>query len=325
MINPKCDFTSLTTRQIIDADFTMDSPEPLIKPFNTFIVADPSVLTPENSHDGRWHMFFHTTLGVYHFDSSDGLSFNNRGKIVSDAMRPDINYIDGEYYLFYERTRNLLMNGLNIIGLAKWESEIYCKKSSDLKAWSVSWPVIRQSREYEKAGKGYSISNPFLFSDGNKNRLYYSCSLTYIKDCGFCEPTYISYAESDRTDKNYRSAQSPIISPDKNSEYLNLCSGCLKVYKTSDGYIGIQNGIYEKDGKSHSAIMLLSSDDGLNFRFERVLVQPGMFKNADWMKQYVYASCLVRYGSELRLYFNGRDTSSIIRGRECIGYVKANI
>ena len=50
-----------------------------------------------------------------------------------------------------------------------------------------------------------------------------------------------------------------------------------------------------------------------------------MFDGADWMKQFVYASHLVRYGSELRLYFNGRDTSNMLKGRECIGFVKAEI
>ena len=170
-----------------------------------------------------------------------------------------------------------------------------------------------------------SISNPYLVQENSINRLYYSCGLTYIKDCGFCEPTHISYAESEKLTDGYVSAEKPIISPDRNNPYLNLCSGCLKVYRLSDGYIGIQNGIYEKDGKSHSAIILLTSSDGLNFEFAKMLVEPAVVDGKNWMKQFVYASHLVRHGNILRLYFNARDTANPILGRECIGFAEAEI
>ncbi len=319
------DFSDISVEKILNAHFELDSESPVMKPFDSFVVADPSLLTPDNCHDGRWHMFFHTNLGIYHFDSPDGVSFKKVSKIVSGAMRPNINYIDGRYYLFFEKTRSLIMNGLNLIGTAKWKSEIYVTESADLINWSVPQAVITHTKAIENAGRGYSISNPYLLRENGLNRLYFSCGLTFIKDCGFCEPTYINYAESRYVDKGFRVSELPIIKPDGNDPYLNLCSGCLKVYRMSDGYIGIQNGIYEKDGKSHSAILLLSSEDGLKFTFERVLVEPGMYDGAQWMMQFVYASHLVRYNGEMRLYFNGRDTSDMLRGRECIGFVKAKL
>ena len=104
-----------------------------------------------------------------------------------------------------------------------------------------------------------------------------------------------------------------------------MCSGCLKVYALKDGYIGIQNGIFQKDGDSHSAIMMLSSQDGIHFNFEKVIVEPNSADPKSWMHQYVYASHLIRCGDVLRLYFNARDTSNMIKGRECIGYAEAKI
>lgn len=291
----------------------------------SWVVADPSLLTPETSHDSKWHMFFHTTFGVYHAESTDGLDFAKPVKITNRAMRPNINLIDGRYYLFFERTRPLIMNALNVVNIAKWNSEIAVVESTDLKNWTSPRPVIRNIREYERSDRGTSISNPYLLQENGINRLYYSCGLTYIKDCGFCEPTYISYAESKRITDGYLSAEKPIISPDKNDPYLNLCSGCLKVYRISDGYIGIQNGLYEKDGKSHSAIILLTSADGLNFKFAKMLIEPQIVDGSDWMKQFVYASHLVRYGDILRIYFNARDVANPILGRECIGYAEAKI
>lgn len=316
----------LSINQIINADFKVSAESPVLRPFHgAWVVADPSILTPDNCHDGRWHMFYHTTFGVFQSESDNGIDFEKPQKITNRAMRPNINYIDGTYYLFFERTRPLFFNALNVINLAQWKSEISVMKSTDLKKWSAPEPVITNTRDYEVAKNGISISNPYLLRENGINRLYYSCGLTFIKDCGFCEPTYISFAESEKIDSGYVSAEKPLISPDKNNPYLNLCSGCLKVYKLSDGYIGIQNGLYEKDGKSHSAILLLTSADGLSFEFEKILVEPAVVDGKNWMKQFVYASHLVRCGNALRLYFNARDTANPIMGRECIGFATAEI
>ncbi|MBQ6466615.1 MAG: glycosyl hydrolase family 43 [Clostridia bacterium] len=316
---------NLTINQILGADLRVSELSPVIKPGNSsFVAADPSLLTPDESPDGLWHIFFHTTFGVRHAVSKDGINFEKSEKFFGRAMRPDINRIGGRYYLFYERTRPIIFNGLNVLNLAKWKSEIYVSESEDLKQWSEPKPVITHTREYEESERGISISNPFYLCDNGISRLYYSCGLTYVEDCGFCEPTYISYAESKRADGDYVSAESPVIKPDPESIYTNICSGCLKVYKLKDGYLGIQNGIYRQDGKSKSAIMALSSRDGLNFRFEKILIEPDGNENS-WMGQYVYASHLVKHGNELRLYFNARNKSDMLRGRECIGFASAEI
>ena len=317
---------NLTLNQIINADFEISGKSPVLKPFHgSIVVADPSLLTPDVSHDGKWHMFFHTTFGVFHFESDDGVDFKKVQKVANRAMRPNINRIGDRYYLFFERTRPLIFNALNLVNAAKWKSEICVVESADLLDWSAPKPVITNTREYESSRMGTAISNPYLLQENGVNRLYYSCGLTYIKDCGFCEPTHISYAVSKSVDCGYVSAENPLISPDKNNPYLNLCSGCLKVYKLSDGYIGIQNGIYEKDGKSHSAIILLTSADGLRFDFCKVLVEPQVVESGNWMKQFVYASHLVKYGNVLRLYFNARNVANPITGRECIGFAEAKI
>lgn len=317
---------NITLEQMKRAEFVLYKNNPIIKPFdNSFIVADPSLLTPDKSHDGKWHMFFHTNFGVYHFNSDDGIHFAKVKKVLSRAMRPNINYIEGTYYLFYERTAPLFVNALTLVNLAKWHSEIYVVKSKDLINWSEPEIVISQTKDFEKSERGTALSNPFLLTEENENRLYYSCGLTYIKDCGFCEPTYISYAKSSEISKNYVSNDKPILSPDKNDRYLNLCSGCLKVYKIKDGYVGFQNGIYEENGDSKSAIIMLSSKDGINFNFEKMILQPQIAYENDWMAQFVYASHLVKYGNKLRLYFNARNTANMIKGRECIGFCEAEI
>lgn len=316
---------NISFEEFLKTDFTLYENNPIIKnPLESFVIADPSVLTPDTSHDGKWHLFCHTFFGVYHYESTDGISFTKKQRIVKRAMRPNINLKDGTYYLFYERTRPVILNALSLIGV-KWKSEIYCTESKDLYSWSEPYLVIENTRDFEKDERGSAISNPFLIEKDGKYRLYYSCGQTFIKDCGFSEPTHISFAESSEINKSYVSRTSPIISPDKTIPYLNLCSGCLKVYKLKDCYIGLQNGIFEKDGKSHSAIMLLKSDDGESFEFVKPFLQPQKCKSSNWMAQYVYACCLTYYNGKLRLYFNARNVSDNLRGRESIGIYEADI
>ncbi len=315
----------ITFDEFKNADFKLYEGNPIIKnPAESFVIADPSVLTPDEAHDGRWHLFCHTFFGVYHYESSDGISFTKKGRIVKRAMRPNINLKDGTYYLFYERTRPVILNALSLIGV-KWKSEIYCTESKDLSSWSEPYLVIENTRDFEKDDRGTAISNPFLIEKDSKYRLYYSCGQTFIKDCGFSEPTHISFAESAEINRGYISRTAPIISPDKNIPYLNLCSGCLKVYKLKDCYIGLQNGLFEENGKSHSAIMLLKSDDGESFEFVKPFLVPQKCKNSNWMAQYVYACCLTFYEGRLRLYFNARNVSDNLRGRESIGIFEAEI
>lgn len=317
--------SDLSYKDIFDADFVLYEGNPIVKNFGlSFVAADPSLLTPDDSPTGQWHLFCHTFEGIYRLDSDDGVTFGKPHKICARAMRPNINAIDGRYFLFYERTRTLLGNALTLLG-GKWKSEIYLTQSCDLVHWTEPKPIIRQSRPFEKDKYGQMISNPFLLREGDVFKLYYSCGQTFIKDCGFTEPKYISYAKSKRIWEDYISRSEPIIAPDPNSEYFNLCSGCLKVYKLSDCYIGLQNGIFQKEGKSHSAILLLRSDDGDNFEFGKALLSNQMQGDNDWMAQYVYASHLVFFEGELRLYFNARNTSNALKGREGIGFCSAKI
>lgn len=316
---------NLTFDQINNAEFTLYKNNPVIKhQWNSFVAADPSVLTPDETPDKKWHLFCHTFYGINHYESDNGIDFRLINKVVPRAMRPDINYIDGKYYLFYERVLPLALQALTVVGM-KGKSEIYCTESTDLKSWSEPYRVIGKTRPFEEDDKGQAISNPFLLRMDDNYRLYYSCGQTFIKDCGFCEPTYINYAESKDISKGYISRETPIIRPDKNSEYLNLCSGCIKVYKLADCYIGLQNGLFERDGKSHSAIMLLRSDDGENFEFCRMFLEPQMCGDNNWMAQFVYASHLVYYEGRLRLYFNARNVANTFTGRESIGFYEAVI
>ena len=67
--------------------------------------------------------------------------------------------------------------------------------------------------------------------------------------------------------------------------------------------------------------MLLKSQDGVNFNFEKILLEPQQTndRKKGWMAQYVYACNLIKHDGELYLYFNARNVSNNIQGREHIG------
>ncbi len=310
---------NVTLRQIENAEYKLYENNPILRPINlSTVVADPSLLTPEQAKDKCYHLFCHTIWGIDHYKGKDSLNFTRVGQVVSNAMRPNINIVDDTYYLYYEKTPSLLSKACSLLN-KKWFSEIFLMTSKDLKHWSTPKKIIAYDKDYHAYNEGVSISNPYLTKFGDKYRLYYSSGLTYIDDCHFSEPTYISYAESLSLDKDFVSINKPIIAPNKKDKYTNLCSGCLKVYEILDGYIGLQNGIYQENGKSYSAIMLLYSKDGIDFRYVKHILMPRMCGENNWMAQYVYACELIEHNNKLSLYFNARDIAHTVKARECIG------
>ncbi|MGL5541216.1 MAG: hypothetical protein ACRDBX_06260 [Erysipelotrichaceae bacterium] len=315
---------NLTIAQFLALDFTLYEHNPILKHFGwSPILADPSVLLPKDSPTQEFVLFAHTLFGVYAYRSKDPLHFAHRQKVVSRAMRPNINLIEGKYVLYYEKTK-WLGNVWSLFG-QKWASHIAAKTSDDLKHWSAEQVVLAASQDIETSSRGVSLSNPFLLPHDEGYRLYYSCGLTFIEDCGFCEPTYVSVATSQNPLQGFEKRSVPLLSPSGENPYLNLGAGCLKVYRLVDGYVGLQNGIYQEGGRSKSAIVALTSSDGLAFTPQKIVLAPQMQGNNAWMAQYVYASHLIEHEGMLYLYFNARNTAHFLKGTESIGVAMAKM
>ena len=319
----------LTIQEINKVQFSLFEGNPVIKRHGLSpVVADPSVVTPDESHDGRWHLVCHSIFAIEQYVSDDGYCWEYAGRIAKRAMRADINRIDGEYYIYYEHLQPFLKKIKGLV-FGGWVSDIRLIKSRDLVSFSKPVPVLDNSMDYATDERGTEISNPFLLRFEGKYRMYFSAGQVYLEDCGFCEPKYISIAESESPDGPFTARILPIIAPDKNERWRNMCSGCIKVYRVKDGYIGIQNGIYkDENGDSHSATVLLSSENGTDFKYVRDLLAPQICpesSNSTWMRQFVYASSLSYYDGKLWLFFNARNTADMLRGREHIGLYSAEL
>jgi len=306
--------------------------EPVIEPPRLSpVIADPSFLFPEETPTGEWELFAHSAWGVHRYSSPDGLSWHDRGLIVRNAMRPFVRRLDGTYLLYLEKYPPLALPMTALPFRRRWRSTISVCSSDDLASWSRPRTLVEPSLEWMRdASLGDSVSNPCIVSApgpggedaGREWRLYFSASLAWIDDCGFCEPRRIAVARGRSPTGPFVPDPEPIIDPSRDGAPDELGAGSMKVMRMDDGWIGLQNRIYrDPGGVSRSAIFVLRSGDGVAWTSARAdpLVAPG----AGWTSSHVYACDCRRRAEDGRwyLYFNARDGWRISEGKERIGRI----
>lgn len=288
------------------------------------IVADPSFLTPDETPDGRLHLFAHSLQGIFHYTSEDGVRFDRGRRLFPNAMRPFVFKQGSTYYLLYEKIRRFHMyfGWLPI----RWRSQIELRTSRDLKSWSEPVVLLGPQLAWHSHPRfGDSVSNPCLVPTAEGFFLYYSASLVRLDDCGFNEPLYFGLARADRPEGPYISLPEPILGPDEGDPWRNLGCGSIKVLPANDGFVALMNGIYRDAGSGHtgSAILKLESTDGR--QWTRVAGEPLLRPTEGWMRSHVYAFDFKfdpRAGL-WRLYFNARNDWHWTKGRENIGLLTA--
>jgi hypothetical protein len=288
-------------------NWTDDPRNPLLEPpFPEFLLGDPTVVPPQDSPDPNWHMFANTLLGIHHFTSADGIHWSRRGK-VGPGFRPCVFGKNGNFYLFYEH-----------FTVPQFRSVIALRISSDLWEWSNPRFVLGPGLSWE-GNISRNTGNPCLVEVEGGYRLYYSAGVVFLPDLGFCEPLHIGVAHSRNIEGPYLKRESPVISPEPGDTYRNLGAGAIKVLFDEERglYYGFNNGIYRDScGRTRSAILLLSSEDGLGWRQE--YPDPIISPEGDgWKRALVYQLDVKRVDGEMLMYYNARSGWRF--GRERIG------
>ncbi len=287
-----------------------DHPDnPLIGPeFPDWMIADPSVLTPDQTPDGRWHLFANAILrGIRHFVSDDGIHWNAVGKGLFTGIRPFVVRREGRYYLFYEKPASIR------------RSVIALRHSEDLLHWSPARTVLSPSLDWE--GKGLVTNgNPCLIEHEGRFRLYFSAGWVFLPDCLFIEPLYIGVAEAEHIEGPYKKRHEPLIGPSDDPVWRrNMGAGSIKVLPPKPGALwqAFTNSIFrDEQGHSRSEIRLLRSTDG--YHWEVASKEPMLrYEDSGWKRALVYAMHGVHYEGEWRMYYNARDGWFI--GKERIG------
>jgi len=262
-------------------------------------VADPTLVTPENSPDGLWHMFCCGGSGIKHYKSTDGISWNYQGLVDPEGYSPYVFVEDDSYYLFYHK------------GSWSREVRIVCRMSKDLKNWSESYTILKGDLPWEQGllGEPY-VRNPCVVKVHDMYFLYYSASYLLLPDTGYDEPVFIGVAISEEGILGpYVKACEPIMRPNPCDPWRNFGCGAMKVYyyEELNLLLGFENGMYiGKDSHTHSALHLLVSTDGITWfdsPYNPILKPEG----DGWKKAFVYQCDVKRIKDRFYLYYNARD------------------
>ena len=297
--------------------------KPLIEPpFFSPVIADPSYLFPEESPNGAWILYAHSAWGLHEFSSVDGKSWMDRGLRIRNAMRPFLRRMrEGNYVLLYEKYKPFALPLQILPGKRVWKSHLEIRQSKNVSHWGDPNIILQPELGWMRdTVLGDSVSNPCLVEDGNRLRLFFSASLAWIDDCGFCEPRYIGTGQTQSLSSPFSIYPQPVIDPKDDELPGALGAGSIKVLKLDDGWIGLQNKIYsDPDGSSRSAIFLLRSNDGI--AWQPAQSEPLVSPDFGWKKSHVYAcDCRFREAdNRWYLYFNARDDWKITAGKERIG------
>lgn len=287
-------------------------------------IGDPQILVP-GDFDSLWHAFYHGfydesyTPYYHHLTSGDGISWQMEDKWQWNCNPSFLYRENGRFYLYYTAILGKESGAKEKYGCAMI---IRVKHTADFKNWSDSSdiliPELPFEREHTEGFPRIQARNPCVIKTyGGKLRLYYSAGTVKLEDCGYEEPKYISFAESDSPLGPFKKHGAPILSPDPFIPHRNYGAGAIKVFGYQNGYLGLYNSIYtDENNQSRSAINVLVSKDGIHF--EEAPYNPIIPPTDGWKKALVYQLDLARYKDELRLYYNARDSWD--GGMEKIGF-----
>ncbi|NCC64369.1 MAG: hypothetical protein EOM15_06920, partial [Spirochaetia bacterium] len=153
-------------------------------------LCDPFFLLPSQSPDKKWHLFGHTWVGIVHFISENGISWEPKKMIVLRGHSPSIYQENGVYYLIYEK-HNASLPALNKGRLKRRDQEkisfsrFEICSSTDLILFSEP-KILLDSREVPFAQddlKKPRISRPQIIKDDKGiYRLYFGASHLSLPD-----------------------------------------------------------------------------------------------------------------------------------------------
>ncbi len=279
---------------LINSSWYVFSDEPVeSSPWYMPRLTHPAFLLPEESPDGLWHLFAHTWVGIQHYISTSGLTWEPQHIVFMRGHAPCI-FKEGQiYYLIYENhNRNYEYKKKRG---ESTKSRILISSSTDLKLWSEPKVLLESEKiPYASHFSSSRLSRPQLVMWEGKYRLYFGASLMKLFDSREKTIVYLSYAEAERIDGPYVVKETPVLAPDLESNTNNLAVGSCKIIPCSDGLATLScSFFYDKtDNKSHSALFLLTSKNGDDWKVEKKIMDT---PSSGWASGYLSsADCVFK-------------------------------
>jgi len=322
VLNPKIQ----PYEQLLGASWFPFSDEPVIKGlWYVPRLSSPVFLFPEESPDGKWHLFVHSWLGIQHYVSDSGIMWEPMGVVQVRGKYPFLFKEKGAFHIIYERHGRQIpfvehftarMKKSHLVG-----SHIEMRSSNDLSVWSeprilIDAKEVPLSDDYMK--QRYIVHPQLILAEGGY-RLYVGSS-KYSKNPSSSRYLFSFFAKKLEGPYTLESPK-PIIEAVPNDQWRSLASGRISIYKGSNKYYALQNPRYwdQKRKKEASAIILLVSDDGLKWqRFERQPILTPTEKG--WASEHII-SCDVKYKSDEDCWYCYYTAS----GEKQFGFVREEI
>lgn len=288
----------------------------------------PWVVMPDESPDKRWHLFAHSWVGVEHYISSSGFDWKRLGLVIPRAHFPSILKEKDSYHLVYEE-HDHDYNGKRRLDMKRTVSRIRVVSSTDLVRWSD--PVTILSAVDIAYASDYSVprlSHPQLVPWQGGYRLYFGASEVRIPDTGQKASACLSYAEGTSLATQFIPRPRPIRRLDPDSRYDSLALGSFRMVLCSDGICAFQTAFFFDPVKesSASAMLLLSSEDGEDFKFERVIMRT---PDEGWASRCFTSCCLSFQPDEDTWYCffsaNGHSRHPLMPIREKLGLLLGSV
>lgn len=265
-------------------------------------LGDPFFLFPEESPDEKWHLFGHSWIGIEHFISENGISWEPHKMVRLRGRSPSLYREDGVYYLIYEKHNPDLpelkkRRGGTAKKISRSRFEI--SASSDLMTFEEP-RILLDSADVPLAGEGLRqprISRPQIIKEGGEYRLYHGVSHRRLFDSRQKCSRYFAMASSPTLYGPYTPFEEgrPLLETDADDQWHNMAVGSVRVLRMTDGYVALQcaYGWDTRQGKSISTLVQLESSDGIEWR--QTLRKPVLtLPKEGWASSYI-VSCDVNY------------------------------
>lgn len=289
----------------------------------------PSFLFPEESPDGKWHLFVDSWLGIHHFISHSGIAWEHFKIVQFFSRSPRIIRDKGGYYLLYERKKGVFrfwrrFKKQSVEGNAD-ESRIEMRSSNDLLVWSQPRLLLSASAvDFASVElKNGRLTQPQLMITSAGYRLYFGASQVRLEDSKELVTRSIGSAFATEINGPYKIERDrPLVQSVPNEQYRNLAAGGFTAWRESQSYVALQSAAYwdEERKSSLTALLLLNSKDGLQWELadNALVLSP---PQEGWASHYITA-CDVRYKSDEQCYycyFSATTGSTSPFKREAIG------
>lgn len=282
----------------------------------------PSIVLPEDSPDGSYHMFTSSFFFLNHYTSTTALEWKKKDFFSPYTHSPQLYREGGVYYMLSE-SHDRQMESRKTKDVTKRGSKIYLSQSSDLDKWTEE-SVVLDAKKISQASfrqRPSRIYGAHIVPWNGRYRIYFGAGDVCLFDSKVKVSSVLMYAESQFIEGPYKVNAQPVLSIAPDSAYMSLAVGHCFVYPCSDALVLIASSQYfdKKEKRSRSALLLFISRDGNEFSFVRPLF---FLPDTPWANVALTSSCLIYVAEDDSFYLyytaSGRRKRMLPK-TECMG------